>query len=179
MNNFLWLTSPPNTSSSAISVVEKSDTENATTSKHTQLNKKDLRHSNTNLVRNDDINNQFSVYHQNVRGLKGKISEFHISLPAETPHLIGLTEHHLREYELANTHIPKYKLGANYCRKNLKQGGVCIYVCESIKYSNINLLKHTKEQDIEIAAIQLFFLKKKKIIVICVCRATVVTSISF
>ena len=146
---------PPNRSSSVTSVVEKSDTVSATTSKHTQLNKKGLRHSNTKLVRNDDINNQFSVYHQNVRGLKGKISEFHISLPAETPHLICLTEHHLREHELANTHIPNYKLGANYCRKNLKQGGACIYICESIKYSNINLLKHTKEQDIEIAAIQL------------------------
>jgi len=84
--------------------------------------------------------------------------------------LICLTEHHLKEYELANTHIPEYKLGANYCRKNLKQGGVCIYVCESIKFSNINLLKHNKEQDIEIAALQLN-IQKRKIIVVCVYRA--------
>jgi exonuclease III len=110
------------------------------------------------------------MYHQNIRGLKGKVSEFLLSLPAEAPLLICFTEHHLKEYELANTHIPKYKLGANYCRKNLKQGGVCIYVCESIKFSNINLLKHNKEQDIEIAAIQLN-IQKRKIIVICVYRA--------
>jgi exonuclease III len=83
--------------------------------------------------------------------------------------LIWLPEHHLKEYELANTHIPKYKLGANYCRKNLKQGGVCIYICESIKFSNINLLKHNKEQDIEIAMIQLN-IQQRKIIVICVYR---------
>jgi hypothetical protein len=84
--------------------------------------------------------------------------------------LICLTEHHLKEYELANTHIPKYKLGANYCRKNLKQGGVCIYVYESIKFSSINLLKHNKEQDKEIATIQLN-IQNRKIIVICVYRA--------
>jgi exonuclease III len=96
--------------------------------------------------------------------------EFLMSLTAEAPHLICLTEHHLKEHELANTHIPNYKLGANYCRRNLKQGGVCIYVCESLKFSNINLTKHNKEQDIEIAAIQLNN-QIKKVIVICVYRA--------
>jgi len=93
-----------------------------------------------------------------------------LSLPTEAPHLICLTKHHLKEYELANTHIPKYKLGANYCGHNLKQGGVCIFVCESIKFSNINILKYNKEQDIEIAAVQLNN-QKRRINVICVYRA--------
>jgi len=70
------------------------------------------------------------------------------SLPAEAPHFICFTEHHLKDCELNNTHIPKYKLGANYCRKNLKQGSVCIYVHETLKCTNINLLKYSKEQDI-------------------------------
>jgi hypothetical protein len=47
--------------------------------------------------------------------------------------LICFTEHHLKDYELVNTHIPKHKLSANYCRKNLKQGGIYIYVRESLK----------------------------------------------
>jgi exonuclease III len=98
------------------------------------------------------------------------VTEFLLSLPEEATHLICLTEHHLRDYELANTHIHKYKLDANYCRKNLKQGGLCIYVCESIKFTDINLLKHTKEQDIEIVAIQLN-IQKRKVIIICVYRA--------
>ena len=143
---------PPNTSSSATSVVVKSYTKNSTTTKPIQLSKKDLKLFNDKLVKNDDINNRLSIYHQNIRGIKGKIDEFLMSLPAEAPHLMCLTEHHLKEYELANTHIPNYKLGANYCRRNLKQGGVCIYVCESLKFSIINLSKHNKEQDIEIAA---------------------------
>jgi exonuclease III len=161
---------PPNTSSSATSVVVKSYTKNSTTTKPIQLSKKDLKLFNDKLVKNDDINNRLTIYHQNIRGIKGKIDEFLMSLPAEAPHLMCLTEHHLKEYELANTHIPNYKLGANYCRRNLKQGGVCIYVCESLKFSIINLSKHNKEQDIEIAAIQLN-IQNKKVIVICVYRA--------
>ena len=84
--------------------------------------------------------------------------------------MICFTEHHLKDYELNNTHIPKYKLGTNYCRKNLKQGGVCIYVHETLKFTNINLLKYNKEQDIEIAAIQLN-IQKQKVIIFCIYRA--------
>jgi hypothetical protein len=46
-----------------------------------------------------------------------------------------------------------------------------MHLClESIEFSNINQLKHNKEQDIEIAAIQLN-IQNRKIIVICVYRA--------
>jgi hypothetical protein len=71
-----------------------------------------------------------------------------LSLPAEALHLICFTEHHLKDYELNNTHIPKCKLGANYCRKNLKQGGVFVCVHENLKFTNKILLKYIKEQDI-------------------------------
>ena len=93
-----------------------------------------------------------------------------LSLPAEAPHLICFTENHLKDYELNNTHIPKYKLGANYCRKNLKQGGVCIYLRETLKYTNIYLLKYSNEQDIEIPASQLN-IQKEKLIILCIYRA--------
>jgi hypothetical protein len=88
-----------------------------------------------------------------------------LSLPTAAPHLICFTEHHLKDFELANTHIPNYTLGSNYCGKNRKQGGVCIYVHESLKFSNINLLKYSKEQDIEIAATQLNIHRRKVIII--------------
>jgi exonuclease III len=110
------------------------------------------------------------IYHQNIRGLKGKINELLLTLSTTAPHLICFTEHHLKEYEMAITHFPNYTLEANYCRKSLKQGGVCIYVHESIKFSNINLLKYNKEQDIEIAAIQLS-IHRKKAIILCIYRA--------
>ena len=91
-------------------------------------------------------------------------------LPAEAPHLICFTEHHLKDYELNNTHIPKYKLGANYCTKNLKQGGVCIYVLETLKFTDISLLKYSQEQDIKIAEIQ-FNIQEVKLIILCIYKA--------
>ena len=126
------------------------------------------RHIVTN--KNDDINNPFQIFHQNIRGLKGKANELMLQLLAEAPHLICLTEHHLKNYELDVTPIPKYKLGANCCRKTLKNGGVCIYIQENLKFTNINLQKHCKEQDMEIAAIQLK-LNKKNTVILCVYRA--------
>ena len=90
----------------------------------------------------------------------------YIKQPYSIPH----TEHHLNDYELAYTNIQNYTLGANYCRKNLKQGGVCIYVHESLKFYNINLRKYSKEQDIEIAVTQLN-IHRRKVIIICIYRA--------
>jgi hypothetical protein len=61
----------------------------------------------------------------------------------------------LKYNEMDFAHIPSYKLGASYCRTLLKCGGVCIYIHKNIKFSNINLLRHCKEQDLEIAAVKL------------------------
>jgi hypothetical protein len=123
------------------------------------------RHEVSN--KNDDINNLFKIYHPNIRGLKGKINECMLPLLTEAPHLICLTEHHLKNYETDVTPISKYKLGTKYCRKNLKNGSVCIYIQEALKFTNINLQNHYKEQDIEITAVQLK-LNKKNVTIFCV-----------
>ena len=77
------------------------------------------------------------------------------SLLLETPHIICLTEHHLKDYEIDITCITKYKLCAKYCRKNLKNDNVSICINESLKFTNICLQKYCKEQDIEICVAQL------------------------
>ena len=112
----------------------------------------------------------FTIYHQNIHGLNGKIDEFMVSLAPEMPHLICLTEHHLKYNEIDAVHIPNYNLGARYCSTNFKCGGVGIFVHKNTKYSNINLLNYCKEQDIEIVAIKLKF-AVKNVIVLCVYRA--------
>jgi hypothetical protein len=96
-----------------------------------------LRHDVTN--KNDDINNFFKIYHQNIRGLKGKTNEIMLSLLTEAPHLICLTEHHLKNYKIDATPIFNYKLGAKYCRKKLKTGSVSIYIQEALKFTNTSL----------------------------------------
>jgi hypothetical protein len=84
--------------------------------------------------------------------------------------MICLTEHHLKNCEIDATPISNYKLDAKYCRKKLKNGGVCIYIQKALKFTNINLQKHCKEQDTEITAVQLK-LNKKNVIIFCVYRA--------
>jgi exonuclease III len=129
-----------------------------------------LTNPNTNTNKNGNTNNLFKIYHQNIRGLKGKTNDFMLPLLTGAPHLICLTEHHLKNYKTDATHISNYKLGAKYCRNKLKSGCVCIYIQEALKFTNINLQKHCKEQDTEIAAVQLKP-NKKNVIVFCVYRA--------
>ena len=103
--------------------------------------------NHTYCSNNDDTNRPFIIYHQNIQDLNGKVNEFILSLLPEVPHLICLSEHHLKYDEINATHIPAYKLGATYCRTSLKCGGVCIYTNETIKATHINIQQHNKEQD--------------------------------
>jgi hypothetical protein len=48
-----------------------------------------------------------------------------------------------------------YNLGAKFCRKNLKEGGVGIFVNESLNFTKINVQEFGKEQDIEVCAMKL------------------------
>jgi hypothetical protein len=73
--------------------------------------------SNQSGKKNDDRNKPFKIVHQNIRELRGKINELKISFLNEEPNVICLTEHHLTDCEMDASNIPKYKLGARYCRK--------------------------------------------------------------
>jgi exonuclease III len=120
--------------------------------------------------RNDDGNHSLTILHQNIHGLKGKIDEFVLSIVSDMPHLICLSEHHLKCKEMEVAHIPNYKLGAKYCKSSLKCGGVWIYIRKNMKCTNISLLKYYKEQDLEIVAVKLK-LAFKSVIVLCAYRA--------
>jgi len=91
--------------------------------------RKYINNSNESSV---DIRNPFRVFHQNIRGLKGKRDELWLHFLEGTHQVICFTEHHLKDYKIDNVCIPKYKLGAKYCILNLKNGGVCIYILDSL-----------------------------------------------
>jgi hypothetical protein len=63
-----------------------------------------------------------------------------------------LSAHHLKQIELEHINLEGYKLGAAYCRKSLLKGGVCFFVHKKCNYSNGDLSKYCKEQDIEACA---------------------------
>ena len=124
---------------------------------------------------NYPIRNKLHLEHG--KSLKTR-NEIMLSLLTEAPHLICLNERHLNNYETDATPICNYTLGAKYCRNKLKTGSVCIYIQEALKFTNISLQKHCKEQDIEITAVQLK-LNKKNVIIFCVYRAPTEILITF
>jgi hypothetical protein len=145
----------------------------------TVINSKCLTNLNNNIIspsviytsgnKNDDENHSPTIYHQNIHGLMGKIDEFVLSIVSERPHLICLSEHHLKSNKIKVAHVPNYKLGSNCCRTSLKCS-VCIYIHKNMEYTNINLMKCCKEQDLEIVAVKLK-LALKNVIVFCLYRA--------
>ena len=145
-----------------------------------ESNSQDARNVNENSIsppvmythcnKSDDANHPFTVFHQNMQGLKNKIDELMLTIDSEMPHLICITEHHLNYTEIDVAYIPNYNLAAKYCRTSLKCGGVCIYIHKNLKYTNINLLKYCKEQDLEIVAVNLKF-SCKNVIILCTYRS--------
>jgi hypothetical protein len=87
--------------------------------------------------------------------IRDKTNELINSLLPELPHILCIMEHHLMAYELERIAIEHYNLGAKFCRKNLKDGGVSIFVHKSLNFTNINVKEFSKEQDIELCAMKL------------------------
>jgi hypothetical protein len=78
----------------------------------------------------------FSLFHQNIRGLRDKNNELLGSLLPELPHILCLTEHFLTEQEIASLTIDM--LGAKFCRKIIKKGGTGIYVHDHLNVNKMN-----------------------------------------
>jgi hypothetical protein len=97
-----------------------------------------------NKVNSDlkDSSNNLQVYHQNIRGLRGKLSQLSNILYSELPHIICITECHLKDFEMETMSIECYKLGTKFCRQQYKNGGVCIFVYESTVSAKRKILKY-------------------------------------
>jgi hypothetical protein len=116
------------------------------------------------------LNNTLNIYHQNICGLKEKTDELINSLYPLIPHLLCISEHHRVYSDLCHTCINHYNLGAQYCRKTLRQGGVCIFVHDSINYTSVNLNCFCKEQDLKACAVKLQILSDN-IFILAIYRA--------
>lgn len=122
-------------------------------------------------VYKDNISSSnFTIYHQNIRGISNKIDEFQVSLYHNSPQIICLTEHHLKSEEIININLDQYKLGTFFCRQEYKGGGACIYISQSFQCNVINLEKYHKEKDLEICALKLN-VQMNNFIIICIYRS--------
>ena len=87
--------------------------------------------------------------------IPSKVDELSNFLLPDYPNILCLTEHHLKNFEIDNLPIDRFKLGSKFCRHEYKNGGVCIFVHEDFEFSSISLDKYCKEKDIEVCAVRL------------------------
>jgi len=100
-------------------------------------------------------NKFFKLFHQNIRGLRGKTSELLCHLHKDLPHLLCFSEHHLNQSEVDFINIENYSLGAKYCRRILQRGGVSIFIQSYLQFTILHLDKYCVDQDTEVCALQL------------------------
>ena len=101
---------------------------------------KDHDQSNKKPILNKHTENTFRVFHQNICGLLNEKEELLNSLIRNSPQIICITEHHLIDEGLEGITLHPYNLGAKFCRRMHKCGGVCIFIQDNIHYTNINPL---------------------------------------
>ena len=95
------------------------------------------------------------IFHQYIRSINNKTDEILNTIESNPPHVLCFTEYHLKTYQLDNIFFHIYQLSAKFCRKSYKNHGVCIYIHESLQFSNINVHKFCNEKDFEACAIKL------------------------
>ena len=101
-------------------------------------------------------NKDLMIFHQNIRGLEDKTDEIVNIIETNPPCVLCFTEHHLSSYQLDVIILLNYKLGASFCREVYKNGGVCIYIHESLQFSIIDVLKFCKEKDLEVCFVKVY-----------------------
>jgi hypothetical protein len=111
-------------------------------------------HQTIRGITNKKVNDSKSlnIFHQNIRGLRGKVDELLSHLHLATPLVLCFTDH-MNLLELQQLNTDSYKLGANYCRTLNGKGGVCIYSHTSLRIVNIHLNKYCKERYFEVCAL--------------------------
>jgi hypothetical protein len=72
------------------------------------------------------------IYYQNICGLGSKSNDLLVSLFQNLPHILCLTEHHLRQFQLQHITMDDYILGDAFSGQSFQKdggggGGVCIY----------------------------------------------------
>jgi len=101
--------------------------------------------------------NSITFHHQNIRSITNKSDELSINLQMNhiRPHLICLTEHHLKESEITKFSLDRYKLASSICRRESLGGGVCILISNNIIFQSNDLGKFCHEKTFEICAVKL------------------------
>jgi hypothetical protein len=93
---------------------------------------------NNNLRFIDSDNNQvLRIYHQNICDLGSKTNDLRVSLHPNLPHILCLTVHNLRQFQIQHVTNHDYNLGAEFSRRSFhKGGGLYVHTKTSSIFSN-------------------------------------------
>jgi hypothetical protein len=86
------------------------------------------------------------------------------------PHLICLTEHHLKESEITKFFLDGIKPASSYCRREPLGGGVRILISNNIIFQTTDIKQFCHEKTFETCAVKLH-VKMTKRIIFCIYRA--------
>jgi hypothetical protein len=141
-------------------------TQFTTNLKNNQINfyKNSAKNNNLSFI-DSDSNQGLRIYHQNICGLGSKTNDLLISLYQNLPHILCLTEHHLRQFQIQHITIDDYILGAEFSRRSFHKGGVCMFIQKHFPYSVINIEKFCKDKELEACALKSDFLPFKVCII--------------
>jgi hypothetical protein len=114
----------------------------------------------------------FVIYHQNIMSLNSKKEEMSLILQASSirPHIICISEHHMKKQEMLNFTLIGYKSASSFCQERFLKGGVCILIRNDISYLTIHLGKLCKEKVFEVCAVKLVS-NSLNLIVCCIYRS--------
>ena len=109
------------------------------------------------IHRSDQTPNQLlKLFHQNIRGLRGKTSELLCHLHQDLPHLVCFSEHHLFQSEADDfINIENYSIEAKNCKRKLQKGGVSIFIKSHLQFTTLNLDKYCVDQDTDVCELKL------------------------
>jgi exonuclease III len=86
---------------------------------------------------------------------KKKVEDLVSSILPYLPHVICLTERHLKQFELDQISLHGYRLTTSYCRRSREKGGICIFAHKYLYCLKLDLSGFCKDQDIEVCALKL------------------------
>lgn len=107
------------------------------------------------------------IVHHNIQGLSGKLDAFQIFIDSESPDILCLSEHHLRDFEFDTVSLHGFSRVSGFCRKTLRKGGVCIFSKSSLEVEEIDVSRFCLEGTCELAAAK-FKLASEPLLVITV-----------
>jgi hypothetical protein len=102
-----------------------------------QLQELIIFYGNTKVSKLSNVSN-LQIFSQNIRGLRNKIDKLIINRVSDEPHILYLSEDHLSMEIIQTIIIDNYNLGAYYCKKYVKCGGICIFIHKSYHFINMD-----------------------------------------